>query len=160
MALALLASAACSSAPPATATPTEPEVESASPAVGAVVMATPGSVPTFQITVSDANGKDDLHVRWIADFPPFTAETRILVDDELVTHRNDGQPLVQSVSVTPSCAVHDLAKIAQHQIMAVVADRAFDDSQLPAGAPVDLTRLRGQGGLEVTATWTLDLECP
>jgi hypothetical protein len=159
--LAALSGLACAGRGAPAAANAPPEISDATPAIGAVVQASsPTMGPTFQITVSDQTPNDDLHVRWIADFPPDTANTRVLVLDMPIAHRSDGKPLSESISVTPNCLTNNLAKIPQHQIMAVVANRPFDDSATAQGAPADLTRTAGSDGLEVLATWTLALDCP
>jgi hypothetical protein len=146
--------------PPAAAN-FSPVILSATPDIGSIVTATsPSAVPMFQVFVSDPNLGDDLHVRWIADFPPFTPNTRVMLSDFPIPHRSDGKPIADSSEVVPNCLVNNLAKIPQHQIMAVVADRLFDDSPTPMGATVDLTRVQGTEGRRVIATWTLNLDCP
>ena len=151
--------------PPAEANFAPVILDGSDPPIGWVVTApTPESIPTFTVFVSDPNLEDDLHVRWIADYPPNTANTRDMVPDFPVTHSSNGLPLDQPVSVTPSCSAHNLAKIPQHQIMVVVADGEFDNSPPPVGMPVDLTKLKDVDGRDdrkkVIATWTLNLECP
>jgi hypothetical protein len=155
-----LAATACSGGTPAPSMNFAPMFIDATPAIGTMVQGIPSAVPRFQVVVSDPNAEDDLHIRWIADFPPSTADTRVMISDELIPHRPDGKVIDVTVSLTPDCLTHALATILQHQIMVVVADRPFDDSPPPAGMSVDLTKLADPDGREVIATWTLDLECP
>jgi hypothetical protein len=139
-----------------------PAISDAVPLIGMIVDGTPARVPTFTVSVTDPNLGDNLHVRFLADYPPDTANTRTLVRDNEIDHSTAGKPILQDVSATPSCNTDNLAKIPQHQIMAIVADRPFDDSPPPAGMAPDLTKLLdpdGQGK-KVIATWTLNLECP
>ena len=147
--------------PPAAAN-FSPVITDAVPLIGMIVDGTPARVPTFTVSVTDPNLGDDLHVRFLADFPPATANTRTLVKDTLIAHSTNGKPLLQDVSATPSCTTDNLAKIPQHQIMAIVADRPFDNSPPPAGMAPDLTKLidPDRQGKKVIATWTLNLECP
>jgi hypothetical protein len=137
-----------------------PVILSAMPDIGSLVTATnPSAVPTFTIYVQDPNLGDDLHVRWIADYPPDTANTRFLLKDFFISHSSNGMLLNAPSSVTPSC-IGDLAKtLPQHQIMAVVADRPFDDSLPPPNTPVDLTKLSKPEGRKVIATWILNVDC-
>ncbi|HVU53393.1 MAG TPA: hypothetical protein VHL80_22065 [Polyangia bacterium] len=132
------------------------------PPIGMIVDGTQDHVPTFTVSVTDMNVGDDLHVRFLADFPPFTANTRTLMRDTPIAHRSDGRPILQDVSETPDCTLDSLAKIPQHQIMAIVADRPFDDTAPPAGMTPDLTKLLDPEGMgkKTIATWTLNLECP
>jgi hypothetical protein len=143
--------------PPASAN-YAPVIVSAMPDIGSIVTATnPSAVPTFTVFVTDPNLGDELHVRWIADFPPETANTRFLEKDFPITPSSGMAPSGNS-SVTPGCT-GDLANIPQHQIMAVVADRLFDDTLPPMGTPIDLTKLAKPEGKKVIATWILNLDC-
>jgi hypothetical protein len=139
--------------PPAAAN-FSPVIIDSMPPIGSIVG--PTSTPTtFTISITDPNLGDDLHVRWIADFPPDTGNTRTLNNPPTtVSHRTDGMPINADVSQTPSCNINSLAKIPQHQIMAIVADRPFDDSPT-----ADLTKLQGTDGHSVIATWILNLDC-
>jgi hypothetical protein len=122
-----------------------PAILDATPALGSIVTATnPSSVPSFTVFASDMNVGDTLRVRWIADFPPFTANTRVLAE------RTFTQP---DDSVTPDCVVNNLAKIPQHQIMVVVADGDF-------ASALDLTKLKDMTRKEVIGSWILNLDCP
>jgi hypothetical protein len=137
--------------PPATAN-VAPEIFNADPPLGSVV-----TVPRFLVTVSDPNLGDDLLVRFIADFPPYTSNTKVLKETP-VPHRADGTPLRQDVPVEPNCLLNSLAKIPQHQIMVVVSDRGFADPVDPLSKQIDLTRIPDDGR-KIVASWTLDLEC-
>jgi hypothetical protein len=139
-----------------------PVIQDTVPPIGMIVDGIPTRVPTFTVSVSDPNLGDNLHVRFLADYPPDTANTRDLLRDREIDHRTDGKPILMDVSVSPSCDADNLAKIPQHQIMAIVADRPFDDSPPPVGMTADLTKLLDPDGhgKKVMATWTLNLECP
>jgi hypothetical protein len=138
-----------------------PQILSAMPDIGSIVVApSPSAVPTFSVVVTDPNLGDTLHVRWLADYPPSTANTRDMIQDETHLPNGNGTPLNVESMVTPSCIADNLAKIPQHQIMMVVGDRPFDNSPPPAGTAADLTKLQGTDGLKAIATWILNLECP
>ncbi len=117
--------------------------------------------PSFDVVVTDPNIGDSLYARWIVDYPPYGDNTR-LFNQPKVAPNPDGTPLLHDYVFKPTCVLN-LAKIARHQIMLVVADRDFAE-QLPMQA-YDLTRLvapAGGGpseGREVIGTWTLDMEC-
>ena len=81
-------------------------------------------IPSFEVVVTDPNLGDDLYARWIVDYPPYSDNTRIFTQPK-VTHTATGKPLLQDFSFAPSCVDNNLAKIARHQIMIVVADRDF-----------------------------------
>jgi hypothetical protein len=138
-----------------------PQILDSQPAIGSIVTVTgtATAAPPFRVSVSDPNVGDDLHVRFLADFPPKTGNTRTLIVDHVVTHNADGTRLNEDVTVTPSCGTFNLANIALHQIMVIVADRPFLDKPAAPGLPVDLTKLADPEGLEVVASWTLEMDC-
>jgi hypothetical protein len=134
--------------PPASAN-YAPEIIDFEPAIGSVVTS-----PNFRVTVSDPNVGDTLFVRWIADYPPHSDNTQVLLDI-MVPPSADGTKLAKDVPVKPDCVLNSLAKIQRHQIMVVVADRDFLPPQPPMN---DLTMIL-KPGREIVATWTLEMEC-
>jgi hypothetical protein len=136
-----------------------PQILDSDPPLGSLLVRTSTNVPTFRVTVSDPNVGDDLHVRFLADFPPKTTNTRTLTADHVVTHKADGTRLNDDVSVVPGCDTFNLSNIPVHQIMVIVADRKYLDAPPAPGLPVDLTKLADDAGLEVIGSWTLQMEC-
>jgi hypothetical protein len=128
------------------------------PPLGSRVTAAPDKTTMFGLTISDPNLGDDLHVRFISDYPPFTSNTRVLEPDLVIPHLAGGMPLSQSVSEIIGCKRSALSNLPSHQIMAIVADRGFLESP-PAPAATDLGLLPS-GGLKAVAVWILDQECP
>jgi hypothetical protein len=124
------------------------------PEFGTQETATPAMSVTFHARISDPNVGDNLTVRWIVDYPPFTADTRPQPDD-LVMADQTGKPLDKDVSFTPNCVQNTLAKIPVHHIKVVVSDRGFVTVQ----DPTDLTSIPA-GGFEIVGDWSLALECP
>jgi hypothetical protein len=124
------------------------------PLAGSIVTAT-STVPQFRVTVQDPNGGDDLQVRWIADYPPFTDNTRVILTTPIL-HAASGVSQPQDAFVTPNCTIDSLAKIPSHQLYVVVADRPFLDPV--AGEPVDVEALPPDGRKD-SRSWTLDLDC-
>jgi hypothetical protein len=122
--------------------------EETSPPFGAEVVD-----PTFAITISDPNVGDDLHVRWLADYPG--PATRTIEADHLYIARKDGLPLRQRVPVTVDCSLYQLSPdLDRHQIIAVVADRLFADP-----SPNSLT-LVTQDSEPAFAFWNWSVKCP
>jgi hypothetical protein len=121
------------------------------PQAGSVVSATPSAVPTFNIVVRDPNVNDDLEVRWIADYPPFTAATSVMVTIP-VLHSSTGLPEVPAFQ--PNCVLHHIGPGKTHQLYVVVADRKFE---LP-GTPPDVERLP-EGATSNSRSWILNLDC-
>jgi hypothetical protein len=136
---------------PPTAQNYAPIILDSDPPQGSAVMSA-----TFTVVVTDPNVADDLYVRWIIDYPPDSANTRVLVSSLKIAHSVDGRPLNQPVTVTIDCVLGGLAKIAQHQVLVVVADRPF----LPPQPPQNVLALVEDPGFAVQASWTLNLECP
>jgi hypothetical protein len=117
-----------------------PFITFAAPEIGRVV-----TQPTFQFTVEDHNLGDTLYVRWLIDFPPFTQGTTVIFPPDIFMNPQDSDRLQFVVTKRFECA--GPAPLPSHQIMAIVADRAFEPTpQNPAAVP--------EGGHSVTATWT------
>ena len=49
-----------------------PEIENADPLQGGVVTVPSNTAKKITITVTDPNAFDDLYIRWIAEYPPYT----------------------------------------------------------------------------------------
>lgn len=131
-----------------------PTFTNVNPVNGKIVTTT-----TFSVTFVDPNLSDDLHVEWIADYPPYTANTRSLIQPQTLPHSMTATtPVQQDSSVMVDCAHSNLAPgLTQHQIMVIVADREFLS---PDAQPQDrkLTALPDGAG-SVEAHWILTLEC-
>ena len=135
-----------------------PFFQFADPPLGMRITAAPDKLTTFTLQISDPNLGDNLHVRFISDFPPFTSNTRVLQADLLIPHHVDGTPLSEQVSQIIGCQRSTLSTLPSHQIIAIVSDRGFMDSPGPPAVP-DLG-LVPTGGLKAVAVWILDQECP
>ena len=105
---------------------------------------------TFEITVEDDNG-DDLLVRWIIDYPPFTQGTT-MISSEMFKNPHKGEPFETPVTKEFLCT--GPTPLPSHQIMVIVADRPFVPNAQDLGE-VD------EGGHAVKATWTWNpTDCP
>jgi hypothetical protein len=138
---------------PPTAPNYSPYIISANPDFGAIVAT---STPMFSVTVTDPNVGDDLHVRWLADYPSTTGSYRTLVPDFFIAHAADGQPLHATSSFTIDCAVDNLAMTSdgQHRIEAIVADRGFVPN--PPNNQLDAVT---DDGLVARAFWLVQKAC-
>ena len=128
-----------------------PVIIDTNPPEGSVLSRMPSEEITFRVTISDPNVLDNLYVRWVADYPPFSVNTRGLELDTL-THSADGTPLRAEADLMLSCLT-TLAPIPMHQIVAIVADRQFDPT------PGQITSLVDDNGRSVQVTWYLNLDC-
>jgi hypothetical protein len=134
-----------------------PFIISSSPPSGSIVTGMPTTTTTFRVTVSDPNVGDDLHVRWLADYPPISdANTRLLVSDLIISHSADGQPIVQDVSLDIGCRQQLSPQLMQHQVMVLIADREYEAVRLDQD---NLTKLVDPAGFVVSASWILSVEC-
>jgi hypothetical protein len=138
-----------------------PVIEGAQPAQGSVVTAVgSGGGPisqTFTIMFFDPNAGDDLYVRWIGEYPPYSATSHV-IHDAMVPHPLNGQHSSLPFSVT---CFDLLARTAQHAITVLVSDRRFWDPSNPA-APTDLEAVLIQNteNTQVAqANWLLNLPC-
>jgi hypothetical protein len=134
-----------------------PIIVEATPDIGMRVTGNSMDTFTFSLTVTDPNPGDTLHVRWLADYPPFSATNTRLLQEDTVPASTTGMPQQTSVSRPIGCRTSPLSALPSHQVMAIVADRPFLPS-LPPPAPVDYGRLPPDG-LKVVAVWILDVEC-
>jgi hypothetical protein len=135
-----------------------PYILDSDPALGAIATATTTTDVTFNVTVSDPNVGDALTVRWILDYPPYSANTRAQ-QDETLAPATDGQVHERTLPpFRPDCVLSSLAKIPSHQVMVVVSDRGFLPVENPGAPSTDLTRIPDDGH-KVTGTWTLDVDC-
>ncbi len=135
-----------------------PYIVSFSPAFGSVVSIPLSQDPVsqdFQVTVTDPNVEDNLFYRWVADYPPYTTNTRTLADAEF-PHTANGQPQDALISRTIGCT-DTLATTAngQHRFEVIVADRPF------AAAPSSDASLDQvePPGFVVRAAWTFQIAC-
>jgi hypothetical protein len=136
-----------------------PEIVSTSPVQGFVL---PG---TLTVTVTDPNVRDDLYIRWIAEYPPYNAMfTRLLRDDIQVTHSADGTQQ-QATRPFSNLSCFNLAVgtgSRAHPVTALVADRPFQvPSADPGGDPeTSLTKSGDKYALYAEAHWVINVDCP
>jgi hypothetical protein len=126
----------------------DPRILDSDPPLGARVTG-----PDFRVTVQDPNAGDDLYVRFLADFPGLSGNTRFLLDKR-VPHTADGRLLSEDVSVVVTCAA--LAKTPSHQVTVIVADRGF---VFDASSPMQDPRLLPSDAQRIFGSWTLDMDC-
>jgi hypothetical protein len=135
-----------------------PYIQSVSPPFGSVVSIPLSQNPVsqnFQVTVTDPNVEDNLFYRWVADYPPYTTNTRTLADAEF-PHMVNGQPQDAVISRTIGCT-DTLAITAdgQHRLEVIVADRPFA-APIPPDMSLDLVN---PPGFVVRASWTFQIAC-
>ncbi len=141
-----------------------PVIEGAQPAQGSVVTAVGSGTglisQTFTIMFFDPNPGDDLYVRLIGEYPPYSATSHALQDDIKVPHSVNGETLHSSIPLTVTCFAA-LARTAQHAITILVSDRPFWDPSDPS-APTNLESVLVQNTpntLVAQANWLLNMPC-
>jgi hypothetical protein len=130
-----------------------PTITDSNPVNGAIVQ-----TKTFRVTFFDPNLSDDLHVRWIADYPSYGPNSRLLMAPDFLASPTATTAQKLDTSITIDCIASNLAlMLTQHQIMVIIADRPF---LMGDNLPLDrkLTALPDDAG-RVEAHWTLNLEC-
>jgi hypothetical protein len=134
-----------------------PFIISSSPPAGSIVTGMPTTTTTFRVTVSDPNVGDDLHIRWLVDYPPLSPTITRIVPDTTISHSADGQPIVQDAFEPIGCSQQLLSPtLNQHQVMVLIADRPFETLRLDQD---NVTKLVDDAGFVVSASWILTVGC-
>ncbi|MES1206564.1 MAG: hypothetical protein ABUS79_11570 [Pseudomonadota bacterium] len=106
--------------------------------------------------VVDANPADKLYVRWVSDYPPYTANSRLLVDDV------KGLPQKGLKGTEISFDAGRCEKFAmggmEHDLVVIVADRKFRPSS-DSFDSVFRFNLVENGGSYAMLGWNL-VNCP
>ena len=127
-----------------------PFVWSADPPEGSVISSVGDTASTIKVWLADPNLGDELHVRWVFDYPPQNRDSR-LVEAPTLPPSPRGSLVRGTVELTPNCLRHNIAAGSpSHRLYLIVADRPFNGfyEGVPTGAYV------------VHASWIVNLECP
>lgn len=81
-----------------------------------------GMSQDFQAVFSDPNKDDTLRVRWIANYPPNTSATVVLMPDTPVDRMPDG---TASSKLTITCDM--IPQGADHNLVVIISDNGFLD---------------------------------
>jgi hypothetical protein len=133
-----------------------PVIVDSDPPLGSVVTTT-----KFTVIVRELNLGDDLYVRWVADYPPYSADKTRPLNDLMtqIAHPVDMATDFDLPPVTVDCVLDALdPQITMHQIMVIVADRPFVDIKDQPAGQIDLA-LVTKPGFAVKGSWTLNLGC-
>jgi hypothetical protein len=129
-----------------------PFVVTARPAVGSRVSTFEGG---FEVVVQDPNSTDDLHVRWVIDYPPFIDNLSRPFDVSKQGNLGPGQTNRHRVALAPNCLQHRISPtISQHRLMLLISDRPFEEmpaARNPEKVPPDAHLLQ--------LVWMFDLDC-
>ena len=134
-----------------------PFVVSSSPAEGEVLSVATGS-RQVTLRVGDQNIGDQLFIRWLIDYPAYSAASRIGRDDRAPT---TGEAFRGPVAFVPDCRDHNIAReLPEHRVTASISDREFlpQTGSVPSEARFDSVP---EGAHRLRVTWTFkQLECP
>lgn len=104
-----------------------PVISDSDPHLGSIV---PHGL-ALNVTVTDANVRDTLYVRWVSDYPLATADSRVLTDVKTVAPSPDGKQHFTVLSYQTDCAA--LAPgLTTHRIEVIVSDRPLKKPDDPS----------------------------
>jgi len=116
---------------------------------------------TFSVGFTDLNA-DTVYVRWVTEYPPFSASSHLLQDLPPVASVN-GQPTEATKSQDVNCFNAALAlNTTSHKVTVFVSDQPFwnlTEKDVPTDPQQFLTHNKANSVM-AQAIWTLDLTCP
>ncbi len=129
-----------------------PYIVSAEPRVAAEV----GENEEIVVVLADPNLGDELHLRWVFNYPPFVSATSRLFEGGVLPAPLGGNPIRSRVArVQPECFRDLLPNVPYHRAMLVVSDRPF----LPAVDSLHPFDHVPPDALVVRASWVVRKEC-
>ena len=144
--------------PPATEN-VPPFIRSTMPLQGSAVTAVNGAAP-LSVTFTDLNPSDQLHVRWVVEYPPFKSGLSHLLQDADIAAPVNGQVVDHTDMKTVGC-LNGLALADQHAITVFISDQQLwnaGDEGAPSDPELVLTQNRAKSVM-AQANWTLSLPC-
>ncbi|HEY0705652.1 MAG TPA: hypothetical protein VGG33_02590 [Polyangia bacterium] len=134
-----------------------PFVADVRPAIGTVVT---DLNARFDVTVEDPNSNDTLFVRWLIDYPPYSAELSRSQPLQPLPSQGPGLPNRHAIAFQPSCQLHMLSPtLTRHQLMVVISDRPFVEPSPDATGPTRRLDDTPADALAIRLAWTFDKEC-
>jgi hypothetical protein len=99
-----------------------PSIVSTDPLAGTIVTI---ANPHFSITVSDNDVGDDLTVRWILEYPPWSTDHSTVPVTDVIHPAGDGRPVRRPSTFDLGCEGVTRGLTTTHFISAAVSDRGF-----------------------------------
>lgn len=109
-----------------------------------------GGPLAVEVTLADQNARDELHVRWIVDYPPYVdGVSRTALRQTLLS----GSIERKAIAFAPICSdvVHGTG---EHRLLLAVSDRDFVAEE-DSGGQLDMP----SNGFLLEASWTFTLQC-
>ena len=110
------------------------------------------------VTVTDPNVGDDLYLRWIAEYPPYSPNSHLLRDDTKIPHSADGSQLLETRPFTNLSCLSLTQGLIYHPVTALVTDRPFPDPMGLTSREDQLTKIDKDAG-EAQAHWVINVNC-
>jgi hypothetical protein len=133
-----------------------PFVIRAEPAIASIVR---NQDQVFQVTVEDFNRLDDLHVRWLIDYPPFNENITRTALAISVGARGPDMPNQHMLSFKPECVNLISPTVDQHTLLLVISDRPFVEDTVGMGGERILDQIR-PGAFRLPLSWSFEKDCP
>jgi hypothetical protein len=135
-----------------------PTIASATPPVGTALgqkAGASGPAVEVQVVLADQNPGDKLYLRWIIDYPPWTADS--IVSHEVIKPGGNSVPRAQDTYAVECGADHLSRSVAEHRLLLAVSDRPFLYAVEESG--VDKAPDAISGEFRVEAVWPFTLSC-
>ena len=113
----------------------------------------------FVVTVEDPNRLDNLHFRWLIDYPPFDGNISRLALPDAVGAKGPDLPNQHTLRFRPSCDHLISPTLTQHQLLLVVTDRPFKDDSLDPLTGERILDATQPGAHRLSLSWTFEKEC-
>lgn len=128
-----------------------PYVVNATPPINSVV----GENQKIEVTLADPNPGDTLYLRWVFNYPEFTAASRFSLSGMLSPSLGRGEVRTPVARIEPTC-FRDFVGAPDHRVMLIVSDRPFDDASAPTNLPFDNVKPEAR---VLRATWLVRKTC-
>lgn len=130
-----------------------PYVVNASPPIGYEV----GENDEISVVLADPNPQDELSLRWLFNYPPYSLATRLSQPEVLAPSIGGAEVRTKVVKVKPTCFRDLVAGPYPHRAMLIVSDRGFEDPpSTPTDLPFDLVQ---KDARVLRLTWTVKKVC-
>lgn len=135
-----------------------PLVVSATPPLWSLVPGMSEGDQIFKLRIADNDSWDILEVRWMANYPPVTSDTRLLGTS--ATPGGYSQPRLEASPVVDCVFSRLPSDLKEHRIVAIISDRPFLRPGDATYDPLQPYESVPPDGNRITVGWILQKECP